>query len=514
MVHEALFDSFDNRDEDLCLPGTRTEILCQLNEWGSSQQGKRIFWLNGMAGTGKSTISRTLAKSFRETKLLGANFFFKRGEGDRGNAMKLFPTIARQLAMHVPQLATGLQSALAEDPGIAKKALKEQFDKLIYRPLLSLPSSGSPVQILVIVIDALDECERQSDIRLILRLLPQLQKSTTIRLKIFLTSRPETAIRLGFKEHDDHQGIILHEIPIPIVELDIRLFLKHRLNSIGKDKGLEGWPTVDAIEALVGMAVPLFIFAETVCRFVERGRHAERLLQRFLNSQATTSATQMDQFYLPILEQLIDNCDEKEIEELLIEFRDVVGTIVVLATPLPVDSLSNLLGIERRQITELLDPLYSVLSIPTHRNTPVRILHLSFRDYLLNTERAFHVDEADAHHRTALYCLRVMGKLIKNICNLSSYGMLRTEVDDRALDHIPADLQYSCRYWVYHLTQSESRVPEQLVLSFLRTHFLHWLEALSLIGAISDALSMISALQSTIPVSRRNLLFKSLTDFV
>lgn len=99
MVHEALFDSFDNRDEDSCLPGTRTEILRQLNEWGSSQQGKRIFWLNGMAGTGKSTISRTIAKSFKGAKLLGANFFFKRGEGDRGNAMKLFPTIARQLAV-------------------------------------------------------------------------------------------------------------------------------------------------------------------------------------------------------------------------------------------------------------------------------------------------------------------------------------------------------------------------------------------------------------------------------
>lgn len=502
MVHEALFDSFDNRDDDECLPGTRTDILRQIQEWGSSPQGKSIFWLNGMAGTGKSTISRTIAKSLNQTNSLGASFFFKRGEGDRGNAMKLFPTLARQLAMHDPGLANEIQRVVTEDPGIARKGLKEQFDRLVSHPLLNLTPSESSIKNLIIVIDALDECERQSDIRLILHLLPQLQKSTAITLKILLTSRPETQIRLGFRENNDHQGIILHGLPLPDIEHDIRLFLEHRLTSIGKDKELEGWPSFEIVETLVGMAVPLFIFAATICRFVEKGRHTERLLQRFLNSQATTSASQMDQFYLPVLDRLLDGCDEEETEELINEFHDVVGTIVVLATPLSVASLSHFLGITQRQISELLDPLYSVLNMPADRDAPVRILHLSFRDYLLNSQSAFRIDEADTNRRTALNCLRVMGDLRKNICRLPSYGTLRTDVADQAFEYPPADLQYSCRYWVHHLIQSKGRVPEKTVVTFLETHFLHWLEVLSLIGVISDAVGMISALQSNIQVGR------------
>lgn len=52
----AEFDSYMDQHEDECLPGTRTELLCQIAEWATSSRSKPIYWLNGMAGTGKSTI--------------------------------------------------------------------------------------------------------------------------------------------------------------------------------------------------------------------------------------------------------------------------------------------------------------------------------------------------------------------------------------------------------------------------------------------------------------------------
>ncbi|CAI7576523.1 unnamed protein product [Penicillium bialowiezense] len=515
MVHEALFDSFDNRDDDECLPGTRIDILRQIQEWGSSPQGKSIFWLNGMAGTGKSTISRTIAKSFNQAKLLGASFFFKRGEGDRGNSMKLFSTIARQLAMHAPGLATGIRNAIHEDPGIAKKALGEQFDKLIFLPLLNSTPSESSIHNLIIVIDALDECERQSDIRLILQLLPQLQRSTTIRLKVFLTSRPEIPIRLGFRDSNDHQGITLHELPNPVIEHDIRLFLQHRLKSIGRVKGLEGWPSLEIIDTLVEMAVPLFIFAATICRFVEKGRHTERLLQRFLNSQAATSASQMDQFYLPVLNQLLDGCDKYESEELINEFHAVVGTIIVLATPLSVASLSHFLGIPQREISELLDPLYSVLRIPPDRNTPVHLLHMSFRDYLLSTEHAFHVDQLNAHQRMAVNCIRLMSDetsgLRQNICHLDNDGILQSEIGNID-DHISPELKYACRYWVKHLQDGHLPLDECLIYRFLTNHFLHWLEVMSILGLADGPLEHLASLQELVSEDSDNSLAAFLAD--
>jgi hypothetical protein len=84
-----------------------------------------------MAGMGKSTISRTIAQSFADKGQLGASFFFKRGEGDRGNATRFFTTIAVQLATKVPGLGQLIGLAIDADSVISEKALKEQFEKLI-----------------------------------------------------------------------------------------------------------------------------------------------------------------------------------------------------------------------------------------------------------------------------------------------------------------------------------------------------------------------------------------------
>src|SRR4051812_24634096 len=81
----APFGSYMDQHESECLPGTRTGLLDHIAKWVGDPQGKCIFWLNGMAGTGKSTISRTVARSLIVKGQLGASFFFKRGEGDRGN---------------------------------------------------------------------------------------------------------------------------------------------------------------------------------------------------------------------------------------------------------------------------------------------------------------------------------------------------------------------------------------------------------------------------------------------
>jgi hypothetical protein len=93
-----------DQHEEGYLPQTRTELLHQIAAWPDDPRGNSIFWLNGMVGTGKSTIARTVAKYLKEKGLLGASFFFKRGEGDRGNITRFFPTISTQLVVHVRPL--------------------------------------------------------------------------------------------------------------------------------------------------------------------------------------------------------------------------------------------------------------------------------------------------------------------------------------------------------------------------------------------------------------------------
>jgi Mrp family chromosome partitioning ATPase len=91
----ASFNSHNEEHNARCLPNTRTALLDEITTWANNKNGKSIFWLSGMAGTGKSTIARTVAQSFASHGQLGASFFFKKGEGERGNASRFFTTIVR-----------------------------------------------------------------------------------------------------------------------------------------------------------------------------------------------------------------------------------------------------------------------------------------------------------------------------------------------------------------------------------------------------------------------------------
>ncbi|KAE8381786.1 hypothetical protein BDV26DRAFT_65630 [Aspergillus bertholletiae] len=262
----AFYNSYVNQHEDFCLPDTRTKLQEEILKWAESDD-KFIFWLNGMAGTGKSTIARTVAQSFEKHGLLGASFFFKRGEADRGNAKYLMSTITRQLVIRHRQLGPDVLNAIKNDPNIASKSLGEQCEKLLCQPLVKL-HLDQPTTI-VIVIDALDECDGEDDIRVILRLLFKMQEIKSVRLRVFLTSRPELPIRLGFEQDNNHQDLVLHALPAPVVEHDIRVFLEYKLSEIQHERKLSSnWPGHEIIEKLVQISLPLFATAATICRFL------------------------------------------------------------------------------------------------------------------------------------------------------------------------------------------------------------------------------------------------------
>ena len=515
----ASFDSYVEEHNGTCLGNTRVELQHQVTEWAKNRDGKQIFWLSGMAGTGKSTIARTIAQSFADQSQLGASFFFKKGEGDRGNASKLFTTLAVDLMAHIPELKPEIRKAIETEPAIAEKALKDQFVKLIRQPLSEIKRTSLRDTRFVLVIDALDECEREEDIPAILRLLEQTKDIKVVSLRVFVTSRPELPIRLGFKQISDrtYRDLVLHEVPRNTIERDITLFLKHELARIREQRSLNiSWPEEGHIQTLVNMAVPLFIFAATICRFLgEANGIPGRRLDNILKYDAEDISKQ-DVTYLPIMDHLFNGYGEREKEKLSLEFRNIVGSIVVLGTPLSIISLSSLLGIPQEDIRCRLDSLHSVLSIPTDERLPVRLLHLSFRDFLLDFQKRgkspFWVDESKAHQKLAIRCLQLLSSskgLKQNICKLLSPGSLRNEIDKHLLDEtLSAELRYACRYWVYHLQQSKWQIcDDKQVHVFLQNNILYWLEAMSLIGEISETIKMIGILKLSMNVCSLVILY-------
>ena len=167
---EASFNSYQRQHEPLCHTNTRTAVLQEITTWADGQDERCIFWLNGIAGTGKSTIARTISRTYFEQRRLGASFFFSRGGGDVGHAGKFVTSIAVQLASNVPYLRQYIDDAITECANIMDQSLRDQWQQLIIRPLPKKTIGGRHSSYLLVV-DGLDECDQDSNIQTILQLL-------------------------------------------------------------------------------------------------------------------------------------------------------------------------------------------------------------------------------------------------------------------------------------------------------------------------------------------------------
>ncbi|KAK6539216.1 hypothetical protein TWF694_009457 [Orbilia ellipsospora] len=467
----ATFGSFEDENEPECLPDTRTELLENIATWISDPNAKRMYWLSGMAGTGKSTISRTVARTFRDKRQLAASFFFKRGKANRGDASRVFGTIANSLRLHMPELGPDISKAVEDDPDICRKALREQFKSLIYEPLSRNISNNSPI---VIIMDALDECEGEDTVKLLLDLLSRLQ-NLSLDIRIFITSRPEAPINLGFEMlSGDHKDVILQDIQELTIKHDISVFLKHEFAKIQKNRKREvgeDWPGEDRIQNLIEVSVPLFISAATICRFVaDRKFPAQERLDAVLKFRSAGFASKLDKTYLPVFEQMIIGANSAELEEISRQFQDIIGLIILLESPLPLSCLSEISGKSDTQLLCTLDQLRSVLNIPddTHSNSPIQIFHLSFRDFLLddvNKPHWFWINSKKAHRNIAKNCILLLARTLRqDMCDLKSPGLYLSDISESLINqNIPLEIQYACRYWVHHLKEGyiQDKDPEE-----------------------------------------------------
>ncbi|KAK7432112.1 hypothetical protein QQZ08_001402 [Neonectria magnoliae] len=271
------------------------------------------------------------------------------------------------------------------------------------------------------------------------------------------------------------------------------------------------------------MAVPLFIFAATVCRFLADRRcgNPNKQLKAVLEFRTESQASQLDATYLPILSRLIEGLTTQQKHAIIVRFRDIVGSLVILATPLSASTLGRVLNRPKDTVDDQLDMLHSVLSIPLSEQAPVRLLQLSFRDFLVGPEKRgknqFWIDEEEAHDRMAVKCLDVLEKHLRtDIRNLAQPGTSGSSINPEVIDaHIPPEVRYACLYWAYHIQRGKETVDDSRPeYSFLLRHFLHWLEALSLIGKVYESIKIIQVLRSNLKLENTGEFLDFLEDAV
>ncbi|KAI4149058.1 MAG: hypothetical protein L6R39_002626 [Caloplaca ligustica] len=521
---DAPFNSYENDHRHRpCLENTRVDVLQQIMDWTTNIPEQCIFWLRGLAGTGKSTIATTVGYQLKAKPCHIASYFFKRGHSDLAEVRKLIPTIVRQLSERPSSYRRLVSEAVKKEPGLGQSAnLREQYEKLLVEPLRKIRPSQEPF---FIIMDALDECDEPRDLRMLLRLLARTEDIPQLGLKIFVTSRPELPIRNGFKEIPRifHCYLALQNVPRSVVDGDIRAFLRHELNEIQHEFHLPAdWPAYEDLDTLARKAGGLFIFAATAVRYIRGSPLAlpEERLKDVCNTVATNTlmTEELDEMYTIVLKKSVPGkYTAKEEEIARVRFRHIVGSIVLLLDPLSIAQLFSLVSgshvKSQKELEVVLQALNAVIDVPEDgARGSIQPLHLSFRDFLLDPKRCpdrrFLVDEQQAHQDLALSCVRLLsGSLSRELCQLPSLGTLRSEIDPTIVgDILSQAVEYACRHLVDHAQRGSMVVDDHgCIHAFLQKHFLHWVWCMSLLGRISQAIASMTNLTAMTDVRECDL---------
>ena len=481
-----------------CLRGTRKDVLRDVDNWLTNERGQRVFWLSGLAGTGKSTIAQTFAETTFADGKLGASFFCSRDFEDRSNLQMIFPTLAFQLSCQYPRFQKKLLEILKECPDVGHESLCSQMEKLIVGPL---KATGIPT---LIIIDALDECKDEQPASAILSILSRYVDQVP-NVKFFITGRPEPRIRSGFRLESlaPITGILkLHEVKPEVVDRDIELFFQTQLAGLARNRSdldlTDDWPSSSDIKILCKKAAGFFIYAATVVKFIDSKTDppTKRLSLITLPQSDGGEECGVDQLYTEVLQQAFHTIHVDNTQGYL-RFRAVVGAISLTFNPLSIKGLSDILGYDINDTRNTIRSLHSLLLVPDTIEDPIQIFHKSFPDFLMDPGRCqdkqFFVEPTTHHEEILLGCLRVMGEgLKKNICNLDDHEVL-SEVEDlsvRKKDYIGDALEYACRFWTKHLLGVPKSGPhvegvQEAIEKFFTVHLLHWIEVLALTGDLS-----------------------------
>ncbi|TEB24031.1 hypothetical protein FA13DRAFT_1739534 [Coprinellus micaceus] len=412
----AFHDADEACDLPKCHPETRAAVQENILSWieHGDAQPKKLMWITGPAGSGKTAIASTVAEICQERGFLAASFFFSGYASSPYRRLKrrLITTLAYQLMQH--ERLVGLKDAvlrrIEHDPVVFQKRLKEQVEVLVLGPLrsLRLPRSNLPK---VVIIDGLDECEADSDIRdgrpstdvsgwrskeqvhrEILSALLQALDDPSFPFRIIVVSRPERAIK-HFFELDERVasntlGIFLDGSYRP--DTDIALFLRAKFAALGLRYGIpQDWFNDEDIRILVEQASGQFIYPATIVRFITETGDPVRQLQLILRWRARVSESNpfatLDALYTRILQS---SPDKVLAVKWIQAFRLLQQETPAIRSDESTLFIRSFLEVRQGQMATILGPLTSLMSLEgTESRMGFHLYHKTLVDFLVDPNR-------------------------------------------------------------------------------------------------------------------------------
>ncbi|KAK7039028.1 hypothetical protein VNI00_010420 [Paramarasmius palmivorus] len=429
-------------------------------KWASTHDRRRIYWLSGSPGTGKSTIACTVAHTLSGTfNPYFASYFCSRERDLR----KLVPTLAVRLR-GAKEFRPFLGRVVQKEEGVGFRSIRVQLKKLLIDPLNSLFSHAN--QPVFLVIDGIDEYPTEDGIDralLLLEALVELLPEAPF-LRVFLSSQgvpkwetilsPDLCLSVNL---DDHSGT-------DEVQKDVLSYFKSLLRQDALHRADE---EVAAVMSLVARkANGSFLYAYTMFKLLEQSR--DRFFQAVKSPDVAGQDAIID-IYSQLVDKALQRVDDRSLRKRLCK---VLLAISCLRSALSLKDVCSLLELDSdaAHLKDFLREFSSILHVDSSTSR-LHFVHSSFKDFLQQTSYLHSpLSEPSHHYVIASSLLRYM---IKN---------LRRSPDD---SNSSTALEYACLHWAHHLESgarddSDQRAFKEVwdsILAFTRSEVcLFWME--------------------------------------
>ncbi|KAJ5628245.1 hypothetical protein N7490_010473 [Penicillium lividum] len=468
----------------------------EFKQWQSEGNNEnRLLWIRGDPGKGKTMLLCGVIDELNSTvETANVSFFFCQATDPRiNNATAVLRGLIYSLVEKQPSLLRHVQARYSQ---AGKELFHDRNAGHALSRIFSDILKDSTMQSTYLIIDALDECTQ--DLPFLLDFIIK-ESAAHPQAKWIVSSRNWRDIEERFHAAAHIAPISLELNEVSVSEA-VHQFIQHRIRKLVEVKKYDELTLYAISNHLLSNAHGTFLWVALVCQE----------LTRTPRWQALPKLAAFPPGLNALYGRMIDQIRNSEGAEL---YKRILAVTSTVYRPTTLDELQSCMDMpdaiyDNEFLSEMIAFCGSFLTL---RNNTVVFVHQSAKDFLVNRALAdiFPAGIEAEHHLIFSRSLHVISKTLRrDIFGIKSPGFPIAEVRKPSPNPLRA-AEYACLHWIDHLQDynlSEDVKGDDLedggpIDLFLRTQYLHWLEALGLLGSVSEGIAAMLKLHALFQAS-------------